>query len=61
MQTRSTNQLTAIFGDNVATIEVVILFELGWKVMKGELLNMGWVCSYVLFFISDFLHDIENS
>lgn len=61
MQTRSANQLTAMVHDIVATIEVIIPLELGGKVMKGELLNMGYVCSYVLFFISDFLHDFENS
>ena len=34
MQTRSANQFTAMVGDNVATVEVIILFELGGKVMK---------------------------
>lgn len=33
--------MTAMIGDIVATIEVIILLDLGGKVMKGELLNMG--------------------
>jgi len=41
MQTRSANQLTAMFGDTVATIEVIIPLELGGKVMNGGLLNWG--------------------
>ena len=61
MQTRSANQLTAMVDVNVATIEVIILFELGGKVMKGELLNVGVGLQLCLFFIWDFLHDFENS
>jgi hypothetical protein len=41
MQTRSAKQLTAMVGDIVATIEVIIPLDLCGKVMKGELLNMG--------------------
>jgi hypothetical protein len=51
-------------GDIVSTIEVNIPLELGGKVMKEELLNLGGGgggCSSVLFFISDLLHDFENS
>jgi len=51
MQTRSANQLTAMVDVNVATIEVIILFELGGKVMKGELLNVGVGLQLFLFFI----------
>jgi len=61
MQTRSANQLTAMVGDIIATTEVIIPLELGGKVMKGESLNMGRVCSFVSYFVSDFLHDFENS
>jgi len=40
VQTMSANQLTAMVGDIVATMEVIIPVDLGGKVMKGELLNM---------------------
>jgi hypothetical protein len=36
MQTRSANQLTAMVGDNVSTVKVIIPLELGGKMMKGE-------------------------
>ena len=36
MRTRSANQLTAMVGDIVATIEVIIPLDVGGKVMKGD-------------------------
>lgn len=71
MQTRSANQLTAMFGDIVATIEVIIPLELGGKVMKGWLLNLGggfavmsyfsYQTSYMILKIPDLLWNYYTS
>lgn len=50
MQTRSTNQLTVMVGDFVATIEVIIPLELGGKGGIIEHCGGGGCCSYVFIF-----------
>lgn len=60
MRTRSANQLTAMVGDIVATIEVIIPLDVGGKVMKGDYWTWVGGLQLCLIFISDFLHDFEN-